>query len=316
MKELSIIIPHYNTHELLKKLLKSIPDKETIEVIVVDDNSTEKNRELDNIVKVFQENFNKLNFKFLKNNSKRKGAGACRNIGLDNATGKWLIFADSDDYFEENFYEKISKHLYSDNDLVVFAPISREESGTVSTRHIERKKLVEDFLGKRNYTDMLNLKYKFPEPWSKLYKHHSIKENGIRFQETIVSNDKLFSAKVGFFLKKVHASREVIYCVTKRKNSLTTTISDEMFTIRVRVFIDYYKFLEKKLEETDFCKLELSASEHIFSLMFKKYSKECKKTCITLLLSNNVKLFNSKSVFKYLNIIQRTKSLIYNKKFF
>ena len=93
---LSIIIPHYNSSNFLEKLLLSIPKKKDIQVIIVDDKS-----ELSHL-KVIYELKKIYSFDFFQNN-RDKGAGSCRNIGLEIAIGKWILFADSDDFFVNNF---------------------------------------------------------------------------------------------------------------------------------------------------------------------------------------------------------------------
>src|SRR5690554_1611631 len=95
----SIIIPTYNSKTALLRLLSSIPtNNEKIEVIVVDDNSLDQN-EIQRVCYSFRDKFT---IKTIFNNINR-GAGYCRNQGISNSVGKYLIFADSDDFFLPGF---------------------------------------------------------------------------------------------------------------------------------------------------------------------------------------------------------------------
>lgn len=90
----SIIIPHYNRSELLKETLKSVMDQSNgdWEVIVVDDQSSHTEWKT---VKDY-ENIDKR-IKVLKRKVGIKGPSACRNIGVEEAKGDYLLFLDSDD---------------------------------------------------------------------------------------------------------------------------------------------------------------------------------------------------------------------------
>ena len=114
----SIIIPHYNIPDLLMRCLKSIPVSEDIQVIVVDDNSPDSNTYL----KRFPE-LSRPNLEFIRT-TEGKGAGYARNVGLDHAIGKWLLFADADDFYVENMYDVIKPYSYSEADIVFFRPRS------------------------------------------------------------------------------------------------------------------------------------------------------------------------------------------------
>ena len=82
-KTYSFIIPHHNTPELLQRLVDSIPQREDIEIIVVDDNSDDDKKA--NVIR------SDVQIIFI-NKEHTKGAGKARNIGMDVAIGKWLLY--------------------------------------------------------------------------------------------------------------------------------------------------------------------------------------------------------------------------------
>lgn len=111
----TIVIPHYNSPETLTRLLKSIGNHQDVNTIVVDDKSNLYIQEYKNCISDFENN----GVTFLYNKSTEKGAGVCRNIALDSApNSKWILFADSDDYFAPSWYETISKYFISNDDIV------------------------------------------------------------------------------------------------------------------------------------------------------------------------------------------------------
>lgn len=107
----SFIIPHHNCPILLDRLLSSIPQREDIEVIVVDDNSDN-----DKKPNVSRSDVHVV----LIPADESKGAGHARNVGLEIAKGKWLLFADSDDYYEDNFITSLDEYINTDADIVLF----------------------------------------------------------------------------------------------------------------------------------------------------------------------------------------------------
>ena len=89
----SIIIPHKNTPRLLERCLYSIPTWDEIQIIIIDDNSNSESVDFSHFPGNGRKNTEVL---FTKEG---KGAGYARNIGLSHARGKWIIFADADDFF-------------------------------------------------------------------------------------------------------------------------------------------------------------------------------------------------------------------------
>src|SRR5690606_24561667 len=99
----SIIIPTYNRAHLLGETLDSILAQTYTnwECIIVDDGSTDESQ------LVFEAYKNKdSRFQFLRRpKTKPKGANACRNLGLENATGDYSVFFDSDDLMAPDLLE-------------------------------------------------------------------------------------------------------------------------------------------------------------------------------------------------------------------
>lgn len=251
---LSIIIPNYNSEKSLEKLLASIPRDKKIEIIVIDDNSNKNLDKLNSLINRYRDD----NLKFLKNHSGKKGAGACRNIGIKEARGDWILFADSDDFFIEDFYSKIEKYFLTNNDIVFFQPISVEfESGIEWDRHILYKNLIDNYIKNEDKISELELRYKFSVPWSKLFRREFILNNKIVFEKVIAYNDLMFSAEAGNKMKKFQATSEIIYCVTRNKGSLTVNTCEEVFDSRVQAYIRYCDYLKSILPKDEIKYLQL-----------------------------------------------------------
>lgn len=116
----SIIIPNYNKEEYVRETLESIFNQtyKNFEVIVVDDGSTDKSIE---IIKEFD-------IKLFHTNRKR--AGGARNVGIDNATGDYIIFLDSDDYFTDNIVLERLNNLINGEDMI-FLNYTKDKFGEV-----------------------------------------------------------------------------------------------------------------------------------------------------------------------------------------
>ena len=122
MYNYTFIIPHKNSPELLYRWLESIPSRDDIQIIIVDDNSDPKI--------VNQDNFP---FKIRKNvevifNKYSKGAGYARNLGLQLAIGKRQLFPDADDFYVDGFIDILDNKVNSDNDIIYFDVFSYENN--------------------------------------------------------------------------------------------------------------------------------------------------------------------------------------------
>ena len=114
--KLSIIIPIYNSEKTLKNCLNSICKqrrKQSIEIILVNDCSNDKSKEICNSY------IKKFNYIRLINNESNKGAGLTRNIGVKHSFGDYIFFVDSDDEIKKNKLSYLLKNLINDIDVLV-----------------------------------------------------------------------------------------------------------------------------------------------------------------------------------------------------
>lgn len=236
---ISIIIPHYNTPALLKRLLDSIGFHEDVQIVVIDDNSTKDV----SLYQAVQKEYQSDHTIFLKNDSGKKGAGAARNMGLESAEGQWIMFADADDAFLETWYDAVLPFTVMEYDVVYFAPKSVSLDGIhPSERGAYLTELCASYLSGGKSVGEMDVRSKFSVPWSKLIRHQLIREHQIRFDPVMHANDVMFSSKVGCFAKTIQVVRDPIYCLRDNSSSLTANVSEEAFYIRTQVFCDYYNF--------------------------------------------------------------------------
>ena len=111
----TVIIPVYNQEKLIIKAIESIPKRSDIEIIVIDDGSTDKT--WDNLLNYLKDD-DRLNFVLLYNDE-NMGVAYTVNKGYDNASGEYVVLLGSDDYFYTDKFEQALKEL-DGTDLIYF----------------------------------------------------------------------------------------------------------------------------------------------------------------------------------------------------
>ena len=207
----SIIIPHYNTPDLLGRCLRSIPQREDVQVIVVDDNSPGNENYLSAIAELARAN---VEYYVTKDGL---GAGHVRNVGLEHAVGKWLIFADFDDFFVDDFSEILDQYVNDSHDIIFFNIKSCDCYETSKLIPSKKDRLFSEYDSTGN--DMI-FRVGGTEPWGKIISRRLVVENNISFQETKGHNDLLFSVMTGVKAKSVSIVNRPMYWYVIREGSL------------------------------------------------------------------------------------------------
>ena len=238
MVKISIIVAVYNKEKYLKKCLESLVNQtlSNIEIIVVDDKSTDNSRD---IIKYYEKQYkNKVKAIY---NKKNMGIGYTRNSGIKIASGEFLGFVDADDYVSLDMYEKYYEFANRNKLDLVTGYYTKFGS--------------ENILFKNEYFEISNIKNN-PElllkldygPCNKIFKTNIIKYNNILFEENLKYEDMPFVAKALKHSKNIGHINESYYYYYIHSNS-ETTIRDkrcfDMFKI-MDIVNDYYKDFSDK----------------------------------------------------------------------
>ena len=226
MYSYSIIIPHKNIPDLLQRCLDTIPRREDVQIIVVDDNSDSEIGDFKNFPGI---NDPYVEIYFTKEG---KGAGYARNVGLEHAKGKWVLFADADDMFLDNIGNYLDRCKNLNYELIVFNYVSKRLSGEL--RYM-------DSLDSSNFRALL---FKKCFPWCKIISKIFLDTYNIRSQEVLWSNDLMFSVKLVKYAKDVFVDSERVYLQVERCGSLCKKITWQSLYCRTKVALKAYKYIK------------------------------------------------------------------------
>ena len=195
----TIIIPHKNTPDLLQFCLDSIPVRDDVQVIVVDDDSSTDIVDFDHFP-----NWKGTHYEFYRT-KEGKGAGYERNVGLEHAEGKWITFVGADDFLLPGVGGIFDEEKETDVDLVFFRPkaVMLDDKVTESKRGDQYNRLIDRFMLSQDETE---IRCRWLSDANKFYSLRMIRDNGIRFDEIRYSNDNVFSVTAGVCAEKVALS--------------------------------------------------------------------------------------------------------------
>lgn len=174
----SIIIPCYNVSNYIKKCVDSILNQsyKEIEIILVDDCSTDNTKE---IIKALAKESKKIKIIFSKKN---QGPGGAKNEGLKEATGKYIMFIDSDDYIDTSYVE------------IMVNAAELNPKYDIYTSGFKKVTDKDEILYKRAYKNNDIAKWQAIATWGKLYRTEWFKKNKIKLASGHVFEDILFQA--------------------------------------------------------------------------------------------------------------------------
>ena len=182
---ISIIIPIYKVEPYIERCIKSVGTQEGIgsaynlECILIDDCTPDKSME---IAKEAIKPYESIHFICLKNEINMGRSVAC-NVGLEHATGKYIMYIDSDDYLLPNCLKTFADEIIKNPaiDMVVGSTIINNKTDIKKRELLEgRESLILGFL---------TMKYLITS-WNKLVRKECITENKIFFIDNIYAQDQ------------------------------------------------------------------------------------------------------------------------------
>lgn len=192
MYKISIIVPVFNVEDTLSRAFNSIIKQsigfENLEVILVDDNSTDKSG---NIIKNYSKEYDNVKAIFLDENS--GFAGKPRNIGIENSTADYLMFLDPDDIFLENACEILYKNITQNNLEIVSGNYNINKDSKITQNNWDMIKLENNSsIQIKTIKENFNLLLTNPSVWSKIFKKDFVLKENLKFLEGVPAQDLVF----------------------------------------------------------------------------------------------------------------------------
>ena len=234
---ISVVIPVYNVERYIERCVTSVVNQtyRNLEIILVDDGSPDKCPELcdewakkDNRIKVIHK--------------KNAGLGMARNTGIDNATGDYICFFDSDDYIELNtIYECVKRIQSGQPDIILFGSNTINNNGEIVSNMIPNTP--KEFYENDEVINYVLPNLMGPDPisgktsnlqmsaWASLFSIKLIKDNNWRFvsEREYISEDFYSLLSLYKFVASVVIIKEAFYNYCFNGSSLTHAYKPDRF---------------------------------------------------------------------------------------
>ena len=258
--QVSIIVPVYNVENYIERCLNSLVNQtfKDIEIITINDGSTDKSLELLN-------KYAKEDIRISVIDLGDEGVSYCRNLGIEKANGKYIMFVDSDDWIDSSMVEVMYKKAEENKlDLVMcsyireFKDHSKEKIFNLPQEIIYKdnevknellRKLVGPIKEELSNPEMLDA---LGTVWGKLYRADILKENKIKFvdlKEIGSAEDTLFNIFTFNYLKKVMFLNKPMYHYWRDNPKSVTSQYNPKLKEQRKVF---FKYISNFLKENNF----------------------------------------------------------------
>lgn len=238
MIKVSVIISAYNAKPYIKSCIDSILQQtlREYEIICVDDASTD---ETPAVLKEYSSHYDNV---ILITNQKNKGAGEARNIGLRRAKGKYVIFLDADDVFENDMLEKACLRAEQYRaDICIFKENQFVNQGNYTEYPYAYGLMA--LLSKKGSFSPLDVQEMIFSlwngwAWDKLFNREFILQHGLEFQNIRTSED-------GYFVHAAMASAQTITFIDEILIHHRINVENSLSNTRNQSFESCYLYLRE-----------------------------------------------------------------------
>lgn len=214
--KISVIVPVYNSEEYLDRCIESILGQtyKSFELIIVDDGSSDNSWK---ILEVYSKRDNRIKIIHQEN----AGPGIARNRGIEEATGEYVVFVDSDDFIDKNYFSKLSKKTED----VIFIDVNQvnESFELICTEYMSDKREVskEEFI-RGQMTGKIN--------WGgvrKAVKRDLLEKFNIRYSNHKIGEEAIFSFLILYYATSFSFIEGAVYTYINRKGSQSDFKTDD-----------------------------------------------------------------------------------------
>lgn len=265
MDSVSIIIPAYNCEEYIKQCLDSIINQtyKCLEVIIVNDGSTDETL---SILNRYSEAYPAL---FRVYSIANNGQGYARNYGIKQATGKYVLFVDSDDYLEPNMIEVLVQAAKNNDSTFVICAYSRvSPKGELLYKEMDKTS-----------RDIININ---TSPWNKLFIREIWIENEVQFSEGLWYEDLEATLEYLPHAKNISWIEQPLYNYVQRENSSINKFSprvEDIFSVLDNVYTYYenHEYLDNYKDELEYFFIMHLVFGHLSRCVLEKDKKQRKQ---------------------------------------
>ena len=203
--KVSVLVPFYNVEKYVGRCVESLFSQtySNIEYVFVNDCTPDNSMD---IINEYIDKFNVRNKCVIINHEVNKGISASRNDCLDNATGDYILFIDSDDYIDKDMVELLVKAAIENNaDISGCGYIEEYKDRSVempqryTNNHVEMMRAI----------TLLTIKGVM---WKLLIRRSIVEENQVRFiPDNTMVDDYLFCCQVFFYAKRFASVDKCMY---------------------------------------------------------------------------------------------------------
>ena len=211
----SITMPHYNSFETLRRMIGSIPDRDDIQIIVVDDYSRPECRN-----RLSELKHKNLEIYYQPSN---QGAANARNEASKHISGKWLLAVDCDDMFAEGAFDVLDRYKDENIDYLSYCISCRSPKNLEPCAgHQNSDFSVRKYLADNNSKNLRRFLFMNTDTWNKMVSMRFIRENGIHWEYNCRINvDVLYSYMIALKATKFKVIPDELYWYIGDASSIT-----------------------------------------------------------------------------------------------
>lgn len=232
----SIVIPVYNAEKYIEKCIDSIIPQITDEdeIILINSSSTDRSEE---ICKKYVEKNSNIKLYRIENG----GPSVARNAGIKNASGKYIIFIDGDDYIENNYIDTMLKDI-TDKQLVIcsYRMVQYESGEETIKRYSNATEVLKP-------EDMIKVYEKelFSLVWNKVFERDIIVNNNIWFDTKFYKGeDLLFNLEYMKHIESVKVIPDILYNYIMKRTGVNKSYKEPIENRLKRTRMIYNGFME------------------------------------------------------------------------